>query len=154
MVNSALEDQTGRRAVGEQPSLMISDLSFGSSDATAGAQDDAFCLDQTCLRRDRPQERNLERQRRLSGALPHRRLDGKAHTAVEQRGRETTVHRAGRIEVSATRLRGDDDSPAHRFGHVVAQGLGYCIKRQRAFDKPWTNSKPLISFCLSALTVP
>ena len=54
--NSALEDQTGRRAVSEQPPLMIRDPSLGSSDTAAAAQDDAFCLDQTCLRRDGPQE--------------------------------------------------------------------------------------------------
>src|SRR5580658_10401381 len=56
IANLALEDQTRRRAVGEQPPLMIRDPSFGSSDAAARGQDDALGLEQTCFRREGPHE--------------------------------------------------------------------------------------------------
>ena len=122
--------------MGEQAPLAVRDPSFGGADAAAAAQHDALRLDHPGLGGDRPQQRNLELERGLADALLERRLDRQSHAAVEQRGRETAVHRAGRIEMDAARLGGDDDAPALRLGHIVTQGLRDRIEGQRPVDEP------------------
>ncbi len=52
------------------------------------------------------------------------------------------------------RLRGNDDAPIFRLVDIVTQGPGYSLRGSVPSARPWTNSKPVISFCLSALTVP
>jgi len=47
------------------------------------------------------------------------------------------MHGARRIEMVLARSGGDDDAPVLRFD-----------------ARPWTNSRPVIAFCRSALTVP
>ena len=44
--------------------------------------------------------------------------------------------------MDATRLRGNDDAPAHRLGHVITQGLGDRIERQRPVDQPLDKFQP------------
>src|SRR5690348_16656234 len=133
---ASLKYQARRRAVGEQPSPVIRNPSFGGSNTAAAIQDDALCLDRAGFRRDRADERNLELDGRLTAALLEGGLDGEAHAAVEQRSRQAAMHRAGWIEVRTVRSDGDDDTPAHRLGHVVAQRFSNRIEGQRPIGEP------------------
>ncbi len=45
------------------------------------------------------------------------------------------MHRAGRIEVGPIRFCGNDHAPIHRLDHIVTQGLGDRIERQRPVDE-------------------
>jgi hypothetical protein len=51
-------------------------------------------------------------------------------------------------------LGGDDDTAIRRLGHLITQGLGDRIERQRPVDEALDKARPLISFCRSAATVP
>src|SRR5258708_25221151 len=101
--------------MGQQPSLTIRDPSFGGADAPAPAQYNALGLDLSGLGRNRPQQRNLEFERGLADAFLEGRLDRQSHAAVEQRGGETAMHRAGRIEMDATWFCGNDNTLPRRF---------------------------------------
>src|SRR6266481_9939843 len=92
---SALKNQAGGCTMGEQTPLAIGDAPFGGADTPAAAQHDALGLDLSGLGRNRPQQRNLELERRLPDAFLEGRLDRQSHATVEQRGRQTAVHRAG-----------------------------------------------------------
>ena len=70
----------------QQATFAIRDPAFGSPDPATTVQDDTLGLDQTCLRRDRAHEGNLELQSRLANPLLQRRLDGQSHAAIEQGG--------------------------------------------------------------------
>ena len=122
--------------MGEQAPLAVCDPSFGGANAATPAHHNAFCRDQARLRGDGPHQRNLEFEGRLADAFLQRRQYGQSHAAIEQRGRETAVHRASGIEVSVIRFRRDYDTPAHRLRHIIAQGLSDGIEGQRALDEP------------------
>ena len=97
----AFEDQAGGRAAGEQTAVAVGDAAFGGAETAAPAQHDALRADHAGLRRDRPNERNLELQRRLAATLFQRRPDREPHAAIKQRRREPAVHGAGRVEVAS-----------------------------------------------------
>src|SRR5450756_3241557 len=118
-IMSALEDQARGRAMSEQTALAICQPSFGHADSPTPAQHNTFRHDHAGLRGNGPHQRNLEFKRGLADALLQRRLDSQSHAAVEQRSREATVHGASRIEMDVTRLRSDDNAPAHRLGHIT-----------------------------------
>ena|SRR5438067_3192607 len=85
--------------MGEQTPLAVRDPPFGGAHAAASGQHHAFCCNQAGLSGNRPNERNLEFEGRLADALLESRQDRQPHAAIEQRGRETTVHRASRVEM-------------------------------------------------------
>ena len=56
--------------------------------------------------------------------------------------------------MNVSRLSGNDDAPVLGLCDVIAQSLGYRIEGSVPSARPWTNSRPVSCFCLSALTVP
>ena len=90
-------------------------LTFSGAHAPPPAHHDAFCRNYSRFRRDGPQQGNLEFESRLSDAFFQSRQDSQSHTAIEQRRRETTVHRTSRIEMGLIWLRSNSDTPALRL---------------------------------------
>ena len=98
--------------MGEQASLAICDPSFSGTNPAASAKHNALRFDRTRLWRDGPHERNLELEICWGRCRFPASTDGESHAAVEQRGRETTVHVIGWIEMGVIRFQADDDAPA------------------------------------------
>ncbi len=120
----------------EQTTRFIREPSFGGADAAASAHDEALGPDHSGIRRDGPHERDLELDSGLADAFVQGRLDGEPHAAVEQRGGEPAVHRAGRIEMHVIRSRRHHHAPARRLGDVVTQRLRHGVERQRTVGEP------------------
>jgi hypothetical protein len=90
----------------------------------------------------------------VDDALFQRRLDREPHAAVEHCGRETAMHRAGGIEVDVPGFRSNDDTPVSASVTSYPNVWAIVLRGSVPSARPCTNSRPLISFCLPALTVP
>ena len=105
------------------------------ADAAPAADDRAFRRHEAGLRGNRPDERNLELERRLRNALVQHGPDSEPHAAVEQRRSKASVNRAGRIEVTFMRFRRDNNAALGNLDNVIAEGLRHRVQGQRAVDK-------------------
>ena len=103
---------------------------------------DPLCPDLAGVGQDRPHEGDLEFQRRRAEALFDRRPDRETHAAIEQRRREATMHRAGRVEVLAVGRGGDDDPTWGYLDDVVAQRPRHAVQRQRPAHQPLHEFQP------------
>ena len=119
----------------EQAAFAVCDLSFGGAHATTPAKHNTFCCNRAGVGGDGPDERDLEFERRLADALLESRQDRQSHAAIEQRGRETAVDRASRVEMGVIWLRSNYDTPALRLRDVIAQRLGNGVEGQRPIDE-------------------
>ena len=134
-ITSPFENQASRRAVDEQATLAVGDASFGGPHATTPAKHNAFCRNRAGVGGDGPNERNLEFERSLADAFFEGRQDCQPHAAVEQRGRETAVDSASRVEMGVVWLRSDYDTPALRLRDFIVQRLGDRVEGQRPVNQ-------------------
>ena len=117
-------------------SLPFESVSFPSAVAIARAlvDDDPLAADHARVGRDRADEVRLHLERRVADALLEQRVHGAAHRRVEQRQRDTAVHRADRVVVLRAGLHLEDGAPGLGQDEAKAHQLGDRRRRQLARD--------------------
>src|SRR6202171_5506399 len=104
------KDQASCRAVSENATIFVRELSFGRADTAPTSNDLAFSLHQAGLRGDRPNKRNFELERCLRKALVQYGLDSEPHTAIEQGCSKAAVNSAGWVAVPRMGLCGGNNA--------------------------------------------
>ncbi len=134
-VGLTFKDQACRRAMGENPPARVGDPTFGGPDPAAAVQDDALGLYQTRFRRDRPHQRNLELDGRLTDAPVQGRMDREAHAAVEQRRRQAAMRPASGVAVPFVGDRRCDNAAFGNLDDVITESFRHCVQGQGAADE-------------------
>jgi hypothetical protein len=135
VVRSMLEDQAGRRAVSKNAPDFISQLSLSRTDAASAGNHVSFSFDQPGLRGDGPDERDFEFECGLRKSLGQHGLDSKTHAAVEQGCSQTSVNRAGGVQLPRMRFCRGNNASLRNLDDVIAKGLRHRVEGHSALDK-------------------